>query len=105
MCVAGVLSGCPHSEHDDRAGPLLPAGCRREPPQPSEAHRGRDQDRCCQPGTAAGDWRVSGSQEARRSVCPGRSGEFFARAQVKYPLAAFFYTHKNSTVGHFATLY
>lgn len=70
-----VSSGGPHPEHDHRPGPLLPADCGRKSAQPAETHRGRDQDRGGEPGAAAGDGSVSGSQEAGGSVRPGRSGE------------------------------
>lgn len=70
-----VPSGGPHPEHDHRSGPLLPADRGRKSSQPPETHRGRDQDRGGEPGAAAGDGSVPGSQEAGGSVRPGRSGE------------------------------
>ena len=77
-----LLSGCPHPEHDHSSGPLFPAGSRRESAQSAEAHRGWNQDWSGEPGAAAGDGRVSGSQEGCCTVRPGRSGTFMQDLMV-----------------------
>lgn len=70
-----VSPGRPHPEHDYSSGPLVPVDAGRKSPQSAETHRGRDQDRGGEPGAAAGDRSVTGSQEAGCTVRPGRSGK------------------------------
>lgn len=101
VCLLLPPPGGSHPEHGHGSGPLLPAVSRGEPPQSAETHRGRDQDRGGEPGAAAGDWRVPGPPETRRSVRAGRSGEQTSTAWKKhFAILVFFFIHLCSKLIH-----